>query len=153
VPSPTPAIRYRPIAKMDARYLCPVPSNLCWGLKEQFEAALKTRTDWESYQKHRADFLVDEGVKTIAAILPGSQAFQNLTYVADDSHRQLQAPTHRALYLSSRPFRTHKHPSPKSIGRTAPGPVAGCTRGGQSVAFLRIGLTSLCQKEVWSREK
>jgi len=58
VPSPTPAIRYRPIAKMDARYLCPVPSNLCWALKEQFEAALKTRTDWESYQKHRADFLV-----------------------------------------------------------------------------------------------
>jgi hypothetical protein len=89
LPSPTPAIRYRPIARVDTRYLCPMPSNLRWALKEQFEAALKTRTDWESYQKHRADFLVDEGVKAIAAILPGSQAFQNLTYVTDGQPTEL----------------------------------------------------------------
>ena len=89
VPSPTPAIRYRPIVKMDGRYLCPVPSNLRWALKEQFETALKTRTDWESYQKHRADFLVDEGVKAIAAMLPGCQAFQNLTYSADGQPTEL----------------------------------------------------------------
>lgn len=89
VPSPTPAIRYRPIVKMEARYLCPMPSNLRWALKEQFETALKTRTDWESYQKHRADFLVDEGVKAISGMLPGCQALQNLTYVADGQATEL----------------------------------------------------------------
>jgi hypothetical protein len=89
LPSPIPAIRYRPIAKLDARHFCPVPSNLPWALKEQFETALKTRTDWELYQKHRAHFLVDAGVKAIAAMLPGCQAFQNLTYVADNQPTEL----------------------------------------------------------------
>src|SRR5260370_6827565 len=89
VPSPTPALPHRPIVKMDARYFCPVPSNLPWALKEQFEASLKTRTDWESYQKHRADFLVDEGVKAIAAMLPGCHAFQHLTYSSDGQPTEL----------------------------------------------------------------
>jgi len=89
LPSPTPAIRFRPIVKMDERHFCPVPSNLAWAVKAQFEDALKTRSDWESYQKHRANYLVDEGVRAIAGRLPGCQPFQNLTYVADSKRVEL----------------------------------------------------------------
>jgi hypothetical protein len=74
---------------MDERYFCPVPSNLSWAVKAQFEDALKTRSDWESYQKHRANFLVDEAVKAIAAMLPHCQASRNLTLLSTANGRSL----------------------------------------------------------------
>jgi hypothetical protein len=89
LPSPTPAIRIRPIVKMDERHFCPVPSNLTWAVKAQFEDALKTRSDWESYQRHRAYYLVDEGVRAIAGKLAGCRSFQNLTYVAGGKRTEL----------------------------------------------------------------
>jgi hypothetical protein len=48
--------------------------------KPCFEEGLKSSAGWNSYQKHRANFLVDEGMKALKRLLPSSQAYANLTY-------------------------------------------------------------------------
>ncbi len=88
-PSPTPSIRLQPIVKMDARYFCPAPGNLTWAIKSQFEEALKNGSDWQAYQKHRADYLVAEGVKALATMLPGCEVNKNVMYVADNKRAEL----------------------------------------------------------------
>jgi hypothetical protein len=89
LPSPSPAIRLRPIVKIGERYFCPIPSNLFWAIKATFEDALKQRSDWESYQKHRGKYLVDEGIAAIARMLPGSEVHQSLTYMGDKKRTEL----------------------------------------------------------------
>jgi hypothetical protein len=80
IPSPCPAVRVRPIATIRDKYLCPLPYNLPWAIKPRFEEALKSSVGWNSYQKHRSNFLVSEGLKALSRLLPSSQTYANLTY-------------------------------------------------------------------------
>lgn len=86
-PSPLPSVRVRPIVKMTENYVCPLPFNLAWAIKPRFEDALKQTGRWNSYQKHRSNFLVDEGLKALRRLLPASQAHQNLTYPIGPSEK------------------------------------------------------------------
>jgi len=80
IPSPCPAIRVRPVAQFRDKYLCPLPFNLLWAIKPRFEEAAKNSTGWNSYQKHRSNFLVSEGLRALNRLLPASQTYANLTY-------------------------------------------------------------------------
>lgn len=80
IPSPCPAVRVRPIAKVRGNYVCPLPFNLPWAIKPRFEEGLKQSKRWNAYQKHRANVLVDEGLKAIKKLLPASQVHTNLMY-------------------------------------------------------------------------
>jgi hypothetical protein len=80
IPGPVPAIRVRPIANLGGKYFCSLPSKLIWAIKPRFEDALKQSTRWGSYQTHRANFLVDEGLKAFKRLLPASETHQGLTY-------------------------------------------------------------------------
>lgn len=80
IPAPCPPVRVRPIAKIRENYLCPLPFILPWAIKPRFEEGLKQSSRWNSYQKHRANFLVDEGLKALKRLLPTSQIHANLTY-------------------------------------------------------------------------
>ena len=80
LPAPIPAVRVRPIVNLADKFLCPLPFNLVWAIKPRFEEALKQSNRWNSYQTHRGSFLVSEGLKSISKLLPGSQAYERLTY-------------------------------------------------------------------------
>jgi len=80
IPAPMPTIRVRPIVKMTENYFCPLPFNLPWAIKPRFEEALKQSNRWNLYQRHRGNFLVDEGLKAFKRLLPASQAYKNLKY-------------------------------------------------------------------------
>lgn len=80
IPAPIPAVRVRPMVNVGDKFLCPLPFNLIWAIKPRFEEALKQSNNWNSYQKHRGSFLVSEGLKSISKLLPGSQAYESLTY-------------------------------------------------------------------------
>jgi len=88
-PSPTHPLRLRPIARHNDRYLCPAPALLLWGAKTAIEELLDPNSPraidkdsrlWERYQKHRADYLVSEGVKLLSEILRYGESYQNLKY-------------------------------------------------------------------------
>ena len=88
-PSPTHPLRLRPIVHHNGRYLCPAPASLLWGAKTALEELLnpgspravnKDSRIWERYQKHRADYLVSEGVKLLSEILKHGESYQKLKY-------------------------------------------------------------------------
>lgn len=87
IPDPVPAIRTRPIVKLNSGHLCPLPFNLVWAIKPRFEEALKQSNRWNSYQKHRGSVLVDEGLKALKTLLPASQALKSLTYPIGPNRR------------------------------------------------------------------
>ncbi len=80
IPGPVPAVRLRPIAKLNGKYFCPLPGNLIWAIKPKFEQSLKASSRWDSYQKHRSNFLVCEGLKALKKLLRAAEVHQNLAY-------------------------------------------------------------------------
>lgn len=93
-PSPTHPLGLRPIVHHDGRYLCPATALLLWGAKAALEELLnpglpravnKDGRKWERYQKHRADYLVSEGVKLISEILKHGTSYQNLKYQFEEN--------------------------------------------------------------------
>ena len=80
MPAPVPPVRVRPIIRFAEQFLCPLPFNLIWAIKPRFEEALKASSKWNPYQKHRGSFLVTAGVKSFGKLLPGAEAYENLTY-------------------------------------------------------------------------
>ena len=93
-PRPTHPLRLRPIVNHDGRYLCPATALLLWGAKSALEELLnpgslravnKDGRIWERYQKHRADYLVSEGVKLLSEILKHGKSYQNLKYQFEEN--------------------------------------------------------------------
>lgn len=96
-PNPTHPLRLRPIVHHDGRYLCPATALLLWGAKAALEELLnpgstrainKDDRIWERHQKHRADYLVSEGVKLISEILKHGKSYQNLKYQFEEDGQQ-----------------------------------------------------------------
>jgi hypothetical protein len=88
-PNPTHPLRLRPIVHHNERYLCPAPALLLWGTKATLEDLLNPESPkavnkdvklWQRYQKHRADYLVFEGMKLLSEILKHGKSYQNLKY-------------------------------------------------------------------------
>jgi hypothetical protein len=88
-PNPTHPFRLRPIVHHNKRYLCPAPALLFWGaraaLEELFNPELPKAVNkdvklWQRYQKHRADYLVFEGMKLLSEILKHGESYHNLKY-------------------------------------------------------------------------
>ena len=80
MPTPTPQVRVRPIIALGENFICPLPFNLIWAIKPRFEEALKSSQRWNSYQKHRGNFLVSEGLKLVHKMLPRADAYEGLKY-------------------------------------------------------------------------
>lgn len=80
MPTPTPRVRVCPIVALGENFICPLPFNLIWAIKPRFEEALKGSQRWNSYQKHRGNFLVGEGLKLVHKMLPRADAYEGLRY-------------------------------------------------------------------------
>jgi len=88
-PTPTHPLRVRPIVHHNGRFLCSAPALLLWGAKTAIEgwldpnspgAIYKDSRLWERYQKHRADYLVSEGVRLLSETLRHCESYQKLKY-------------------------------------------------------------------------
>lgn len=80
LPSPANALHERPLIAHGGTYLCPAPHLLEWALKPRLEQLLDGSPAWESYNRHRANFLIQKGVSCFLEILPTSKAYTNLFY-------------------------------------------------------------------------
>jgi len=96
-PNPTHPLHLRPIVQHDERYLCPAPALLLWGAKATLEELLnpelprainKDNRLWDRYQKHRADYLISEGVRLVSEILKYGKSHQNLKYKLEEDGQQ-----------------------------------------------------------------
>jgi hypothetical protein len=84
LPSPSNALHERPIISCDRKYFCPVPHLLEWAIKPRLEETLTGSPVWESYNRHRANFLVDQGVSCFQKLLASATVYKNLLYELPD---------------------------------------------------------------------
>jgi hypothetical protein len=82
LPSPANALHERPLIAYDNKYFCPAPHLLEWAVKPRLEQLLDGSPAWESYNRHRAAFLIDKGVSCLRKLLGGAEAYTNLFYAA-----------------------------------------------------------------------
>lgn len=84
-PSPTHALRTRPLVHHANRYLCAAPMLLDWAVQPAYEAALKGvgGSLWERYQKHRHDWLLFTAVRLLQWTMPTAEFATNLLYYQD----------------------------------------------------------------------
>ncbi|MDD5510538.1 MAG: hypothetical protein PHI12_07005 [Dehalococcoidales bacterium] len=93
-PSPTHPLRLRPIVHHGGRYICAATALLLWGAKATIEELLnpasakainKDYSVWEKFQKHRANYLVSEGVRLISEIVKYGKDYRNLRYRVEEN--------------------------------------------------------------------
>ena len=79
----------KPIIQHPNGYLCPVPTMVLWALRPGLEAMLNPtgsavhRNDgwlWESYQRHRSEYLVSECLSLLSGALKRAQVYRSLKY-------------------------------------------------------------------------
>ncbi|HEY4838827.1 MAG TPA: hypothetical protein VIH72_09475 [Candidatus Acidoferrales bacterium] len=80
IPSPTPSLRVRPLARIPDGFFCAGPANILWAIKPRFEEALKSTSKWQAYQHHRHDILLGKALEALRKLLPDSQVHRNLFY-------------------------------------------------------------------------
>jgi hypothetical protein len=74
-------LRTRPIVQHDARYLCPIPGLLMWGLRPALEGTLKTDPRlWERYQRARSGYLESRSLELLSQALGGAPHYRRLKF-------------------------------------------------------------------------
>jgi len=92
LPSPYNALHERPIISSGKRYFCPAPHLLEWAVKPRLEEILVGSPAWESYNRHRAKFLIDEGMSCFQKLLPAAKIYKNLFYqLPEEGEAELDA--------------------------------------------------------------
>jgi hypothetical protein len=72
---------FRPIIKSERGYFCPIPDLLLWAIRPRLEECLKTDAAiWDSYQKRRAQLLVERGAALFEKMLPTATVLTGLKY-------------------------------------------------------------------------
>ena len=90
LPSPTHQLRQRPIVNLGEKSFCPAPHLLIWAIKPSIEEVLRKHPSWETYQQHRASFLISETVKLFQMALPNSSVETSLYYPIGEDGREAE---------------------------------------------------------------
>ncbi len=75
---------FRPIVKSEREYFCPIPDLLLWSIRPRLEELVKDNANlWDVYQKHRANFLVEQGATSFGKMLGSPTVLKSLKYESD----------------------------------------------------------------------